>query len=178
MDLKKPLLRGFLMRLADEELHVVLVNAEGEDIIDANGRIVIMPKLAAHVQGRRHRAVSAFIFSSRGEVMLQKRAANKYHSPGLWSNTCCTHPKPYESPADAVRRRLDEEMGLSCPLDEVFTFTYSADVGNQLIEEVSFDTLTVKTYDPAFSDEGDDLMASAAPNAHVGELSLLTEDAP
>ena len=116
------------------EEHVVLVNAEGEDLIDGDGRIVTLEKLAAHLQGRRHRAISVFIFSSRGEVMLQQRAAHKYHCAGLWSNTCCTHPRPYEIPADAARRRLHEEMGLSCPVEEVFTFSYSADVGSGLIE--------------------------------------------
>lgn len=116
------------------EERVVLVNAEGEDLIDGDGRIVTLEKLAAHLQGRRHRAISVFIFSSRGEVLLQKRAAHKYHCAGLWSNTCCTHPRPYEIPADAARRRLREEMGLGCPVEEVFTFSYSADVGNGLIE--------------------------------------------
>ena len=121
------------MPLEDEE-HVVLVNSNGSDLLDPDGRIMTMPKLDAHVQGKRHRAVSVFIFSSRGEVMLQKRAANKYHSAGLWSNTCCTHPKPYEIPADTARLRLVEEMNMSCSLEEIFTFTYQADVGNQLIE--------------------------------------------
>ena len=116
------------------EQRVVLVNDKGEDLIDTHGRIVTLPKLAAHVQGRRHRAVSVFIFSSRGELMLQQRAASKYHCSGLWSNTCCTHPKPHEIPADAARRRLIEEMGINCPLEEIFTFTYSADVGKGLIE--------------------------------------------
>lgn len=117
----------------DEE-HVVLVNSNGSDLLDPEGRIITMPKLDAHVQGKRHRAISVFIFSSRGELLLQKRSAIKYHSANLWSNTCCTHPKPYEIPADAARRRLEEEMNMSCPLEEIFTFTYSADVGNQLIE--------------------------------------------
>ena len=119
---------------SDSKEQVVLVNGSGADLIDSDGRIVTLPKMAAHIQGRRHRAVSVFIFSSRGELMLQQRAAGKYHSPGLWSNTCCTHPRPYEIPIDAARRRLNEEMGICCPLVEIFRFAYAADVGNGLIE--------------------------------------------
>lgn len=117
-----------------EAEYVVLVNERGEDLIDAEGRIVSLEKITAHREGRRHRAVSVFVFSSRGEVLLQQRAACKYHSGGLWSNTCCTHPRPLEIPADAARRRLREEMGLECALEEIFTFSYSADVGGGLIE--------------------------------------------
>lgn len=114
--------------------YVVLVNDRGEDLIDAEGRVVFLEKISAHQEGRRHRAVSVFVFSSRGEVMLQLRAAGKYHCAGRWSNTCCTHPRPYEIPADAARRRLREEMGMDCPLEEIFAFPYTADVGGGLIE--------------------------------------------
>jgi isopentenyl-diphosphate delta-isomerase type 1 len=117
-----------------EAEYVVLVNDRGEDLIDADGRIVTLEKITAHREGRRHRAVSVFVFSSRGEVMLQRRADGKYHTAGLWSNTCCTHPRPCEIPADAARRRLREEMGLDCPLEEIYAFSYSADVGGGLIE--------------------------------------------
>ncbi len=118
----------------ESEEHVVLVDAAGADAIGPDGRTLTLPKLEAHVQGRRHRAISVFIFSSRGEVMLQQRAGHKYHCPGLWSNTCCTHPRLNEIPADAARRRLQEEMGLDCAIEEVFCFAYSADVGNGLVE--------------------------------------------
>jgi len=94
----------------------------------------IMGKLEAHITGTLHRAVSVFIFNSRGEFLLQQRAAEKYHSAGKWSNTCCSHPRPNESNADAARRRLQEEMGMDCDLQEWFNFTYHAEFDNGLIE--------------------------------------------
>ena len=92
------------------------------------------PKLAAHEQGLLHRAFSVFVFDSRERLLLQRRAVGKYHSPGLWSNTCCGHPRPGETTLDAASRRLREEMGFSCALREVFTFVYSAAVGSELTE--------------------------------------------
>jgi isopentenyl-diphosphate delta-isomerase len=94
-----------------------------------------MSKMQAHRRGLLHRAVSVFVFNSKNELLLQKRAADKYHSPHKWSNTCCTHPRFGETPAIAAKRRLQEEMGLRCQLVEVFTFLYDADVGNGLIEK-------------------------------------------
>lgn len=92
-------------------------------------------KLQAHSNGGRlHRAVSVLIFNSRGEMLLQRRADGKYHSAGLWSNTCCTHPAPGEPPEAAARRRLREEMGFDAPLKESFQFIYRADVGGGLTE--------------------------------------------
>lgn len=93
-----------------------------------------MEKIEAHRHGLLHRAVSVFIFNDRNELLLQKRAVDKYHSPGKWTNTCCTHPYPGESPIIAAQRRLSEEMGLVATLTEVFTFSYHADVGNGLTE--------------------------------------------
>ncbi len=93
-----------------------------------------MPKLEAHQKGLLHRAFSVFIFNSKGELLLQQRALDKYHSAGLWSNTCCSHPMPGESTTDAVRRRLWEEMGLVCELTPVFNFVYKADFENGLTE--------------------------------------------
>jgi isopentenyl-diphosphate delta-isomerase len=84
-------------------------------------------KLAAHRgEGRLHRAISVFVFNSRGDLLLQRRAATKYHFAGLWSNTCCSHPRPGESIADVSKRRLREEMGISAPLKPVRTFIYKA----------------------------------------------------
>jgi isopentenyl-diphosphate delta-isomerase len=84
-------------------------------------------KLAAHLgEGRLHRAISIFVFNSRGELLLQRRAATKYHFAGLWSNTCCSHPRPGESIAAVSERRLREEMGISPPLKAVRTFRYNA----------------------------------------------------
>ncbi|MBI2979318.1 MAG: isopentenyl-diphosphate Delta-isomerase [Chloroflexi bacterium] len=113
---------------------VVLVDEYGHDLFNPDGRLSTMEKMEAHRHGLLHRAVSVFVFNDRDELLLQKRAANKYHSPQKWSNTCCTHPSPGEIPIMAVQRRLAEEMGLAVPLTEVFTFSYRVDTGNGLIE--------------------------------------------
>ena len=110
----------------DDDL-VVLVDSRDEVIGQA-------PKLLAHREGRLHRAVSVFIFNPAGELLLQRRAEGKYHSPGLWSNACCTHPRPGEEPRDAATRRLSEEMGLESSLRRVFSFLYRAEVGPDLTE--------------------------------------------
>jgi isopentenyl-diphosphate delta-isomerase len=84
-------------------------------------------KLAAHLgEGRLHRAISIFVFNGNGELLLQRRAAGKYHFAGLWSNTCCSHPRPGESIPAVSERRLREEMGISAPLNPVRTFIYKA----------------------------------------------------
>ncbi|WP_219096523.1 isopentenyl-diphosphate Delta-isomerase [Pseudomonas sp. UMAB-40] len=94
----------------------------------------IAEKLQAHQQGLLHRAFSILIFDSDGRLLLQQRAFGKYHSQGLWSNTCCGHPRPGERTAAAAKRRLFEEMGITCPLRKVFTLLYREPVSNQLIE--------------------------------------------
>lgn len=91
-------------------------------------------KLAAHVAGDRHRAVSVFLLNDKGEMMLQQRALSKYHSGGLWTNTCCGHPRPGESPFEAANRRLFEEMGIRCNLKKKFDFTYKALLDKNLFE--------------------------------------------
>jgi len=93
-----------------------------------------MEKMAAHEKGELHRAFSIFIFNSKGEMMLQKRASGKYHSGGLWTNTVCSHPKAGEDVKIAAVRRMDEEMGLECDINEVFTFLYKSEVGDDLTE--------------------------------------------
>ena len=93
-----------------------------------------IPKMLAHRQGMLHRAVSVMIFNSDGDWLMQKRADEKYHSGGLWSNTCCSHPYPKEEVKAAATRRLEEEMGLNCPVEKVSVFTYSAKLDNNLIE--------------------------------------------
>ena len=93
-----------------------------------------MEKLQAHLEARLHRAISIFIFNSNKELLLQKRAATKYHSANLWTNTCCSHPKPNEKTADAAHRRLQEEMGIDCSLQSVFSFTYLAKLENGITE--------------------------------------------
>lgn len=91
-------------------------------------------KLEVHRRGALHRAFSILIFNSQGKLLLQRRAMTKYHSRGLWSNTCCGHPRPGETTEAAARRRLSEEMGLDCKLREIFSFTYEADLEDGLIE--------------------------------------------
>ena len=94
----------------------------------------VMEKMEAHRKGLLHRAISVFIITSTGEWILQKRAHDKYHSKGLWTNTCCTHPFPGESGIDAAKRRLAEEMGLNCTLNELFSFIYKEKLDNDLTE--------------------------------------------
>ncbi len=91
-------------------------------------------KMEAHHKGLLHRAVSVFIINSKGEWILQRRALDKYHSNGLWTNTCCTHPYPGETAIDAARRRLREEMGIECDLVDLFTFIYREKLDNELTE--------------------------------------------
>ena len=105
-------------------------------IVDANDvPIGTAPKLEAHRRGLRHRAISVFIGDVRGRLLLHRRSAEKYHSAGLWTNTCCSHPRPGEAAHDAAIRRLAEEMGIACPLVFFFSMQYRADVSNGLIED-------------------------------------------
>jgi isopentenyl-diphosphate delta-isomerase len=90
--------------------------------------------MEAHEKGVMHRAFSVFVFNSQGQMLIQKRADEKYHSPGLWSNTCCSHPRTGERVADAAHRRMVEEMGFDCDLEKAFTFIYKANVGDGLTE--------------------------------------------
>jgi isopentenyl-diphosphate delta-isomerase len=102
---------------------------------DTDAVVGEMEKLEAHREAQLHRAVSVFIFNSAGKLLLQKRAENKYHSPGLWTNTACTHPKPNESNESAVARRLNEEMGIKhVKLTKLFDFIYKEELGNGLTE--------------------------------------------
>lgn len=94
-----------------------------------------MEKVEAHKKARLHRAVSVFIFNSKGQLLLQKRALKKYHSPGLWTNTACTHPQPNESNVNAATRRLSEEMGIKTKeLTKLFDFIYKEKLDNHLTE--------------------------------------------
>lgn len=96
--------------------------------------IGIIDKLEAHKQGKLHRAFSVFIFNNNMELLLQRRAFEKYHSQGLWSNTCCSHPLQGESIISAGERRLKDELGMSCKLKQTFSFNYRAQVDNNLVE--------------------------------------------
>ena len=107
--------------------HVILVDADDRKTGTAE-------KLDAHRRGALHRAFSVIVWDSAGRMLLQQRAASKYHSAGLWTNTCCGHPRPGEDTAVAAARRLDEEMALLCPLTPLGTFSYRAAFENGLIE--------------------------------------------
>jgi isopentenyl-diphosphate Delta-isomerase len=93
-----------------------------------------MEKMEAHRKALLHRAVSVFVMNSKGEWLLQRRALEKYHSAGLWTNTCCTHPYPGETEAQAASRRLMEEMGISCTVMKLFSFIYLEPLDNALFE--------------------------------------------
>jgi isopentenyl-diphosphate delta-isomerase len=110
-----------------KKVKVILVNEEDQPVGEAD-------KMEAHRQALLHRAFSVFIFNSRGEMLLQQRALHKYHSGGLWSNACCSHPVPGEDTAAAANRRLSEEMGIVTKLDKLFHFIYRADFENELTE--------------------------------------------
>lgn len=113
-------------------------------MIDQDERVILVdhfdfelghaPKLEVHRSGDLHRAFSVFVRDEMGRLLLQRRAAGKYHSPGLWSNSCCGHPRPGESTGDAARRRLYEEMGIDCELALLSSFIYKAQLEGGLIE--------------------------------------------
>ena len=93
-----------------------------------------MEKMEAHRLGVLHRAFSVFVFNSKGHLLIHQRAHEKYHSGGLWTNTCCSHPRPEEGVVDAAQRRLMEEMGMRCQLEPKFSFVYRADLDHGMIE--------------------------------------------
>lgn len=103
-------------------------------------------KMEVHRKGLLHRAFSIFVFNSKDELMLQRRAKTKYHTPGLWTNTCCSHPRDGEKLEEAVHRRLKEEMGFDCDLKEEFSFIYRAQFDNDLVEH-EFDHVFIGKYD-------------------------------
>ena len=116
-------------------------------LVDKNDSALgTMEKLAAHQLGKLHRAFSVFIFNNKGQLLLQQRAHDKYHSAGKWSNTCCSHPRPGEQNIEAAKRRLKEEMGLECELTYGFNFIYRTDFSNDLIEH-EFDHVFFGTTD-------------------------------
>ena len=103
-------------------------------------------KLIVHKEGKLHRCFSIFVFNSKEEIMLQRRAKSKYHSGGLWTNTCCSHPRAGEENEEAAHRRLTEEMGFDCGLKEIFTFSYKAQLDQGLTEN-EFDHVFIGYYD-------------------------------
>ncbi len=117
---------------------VILVNEQDEQ----TGTI---EKMEAHRKALLHRAFSVFIFNTKGEMLLQQRAMAKYHSPGLWTNTCCSHPRPGEDVEEAAKRRLKEEMGIDSSLVKKFDFIYRTEFENGLTE-YEFDHVYTGTY--------------------------------
>lgn len=122
-----------------EEEKVILVNEQDE-------QIGLMPKMEAHRKALLHRAFSVFVFNKKGELMVQQRALGKYHSPGLWTNTCCSHQREGESNIDAGRRRLMEEMGFTTDLKDSISFIYKAPFDNGLTEH-EFDHILIGNFD-------------------------------
>ena len=122
-----------------EEDKIILVN-EHDDMVGT------IDKMEAHKQGLLHRAFSVFIFNSKGEMLMQQRALTKYHSAGLWTNACCSHPMPGEKTIDAAQRRLMEELGFEAPIEKIFDFTYKAEFDNGLTEH-EFDHVFAGEYE-------------------------------
>lgn len=126
-----------------QQENVILVN-------EADVQTGVMEKMEAHKQALLHRAFSVFIFNKKGEMLLQQRALQKYHSGGLWTNACCSHPRPGEDTLQAALRRLNEEMGFGTALEEIFSFTYKSPYDNGLTEY---------EFDHVFSGQYDDLIS-------------------
>lgn len=120
---------------------IILVNEQDEPV-------GTMEKIEAHRKALLHRAFSVFIFNEKGEMLLQQRALKKYHSAGLWTNACCSHPKPGEDTMMAAESRLQHEMGFGTPLTKIFEFTYRSAFDNGLTE-YEFDHVFAGVYDGA-----------------------------
>ena len=115
-------------------------------LVDENDQAIgDMDKIEVHQKGLLHRAFSIFIFNDKKQLLLQRRAKEKYHSANLWTNTCCSHPKPGECTLDAAKRRLKEEMGIATELTKFFDFIYQARVEDDLIE-YEFDHVFIGQY--------------------------------
>jgi len=126
-------------------------------LVDPHDRqIGVEEKLKAHREGKLHRAFSVFVFNENGEMLLQQRAARKYHSGGLWTNACCSHPRPGEAVEQAAARRLREEMGFACQLRKAFHFIYKAELDGGLIEH-EFDHVFVGHYDGGVSPDANEV---------------------
>lgn len=116
-------------------------------LVDKNdNKIGTYGKMEAHLEGKLHRAFSVFVFNSEGDLLLQKRAFNKYHSSGLWTNTCCSHPRDTETIDNAAHRRLMEELGFDCPVKEIFSFYYEVKLGDNIFEH-EYDHVFIGRYD-------------------------------
>lgn len=124
---------------------IILDKVQEERLIlvdEHDNKVGVGTKMQVHRQGALHRAFSVFVFDNQGRLMLQQRASSKYHSGGLWTNSCCGHPRPDESDLAASTRRLSEEMGFTCQLSEVDQILYRVDVSNGLVENEYNHTFT------------------------------------
>ena len=147
---------------------VVLVNERDEPV-------GTMEKMEAHRQAILHRAFSVFVFNKNGDVLMQQRAFSKYHSGGLWTNTCCSHPRPGEPVLDAAHRRLQEEMGFNTALTKAFDFTYKADFENGLTEH-EFDHVFTGIYDGPIDFNTDEVAAYTF--MHAKDLEQQIQEIP
>lgn len=147
---------------------VILVNEQDEVL-------GVIEKMEAHEKGLLHRAFSVFVFNKKQELLLQKRAISKYHSGGLWTNTCCSHPRPGEPTEAAAIRRLQEEMGFTTDLEKAFSFTYNTSFENGLTEH-EFDHVFIGSY------EGDIIINKEEVESYayrsLEEVALLLKEEP
>ncbi len=126
-------------------------------LVDENDNPVgEMEKMEAHEKGLLHRAFSVFLFNKKGEMLLQQRAFSKYHSGGLWTNACCSHPRKGERVIDAAHRRLEEEMGFDCEINKAFDFIYKSKLDHDLTEH-ELDHVFVGTYEGSISPNIDEV---------------------
>ena len=147
-------------------------------LLDENDhKVGVSEKMEAHLKAQRHRAFSVIIVNAKRELLLQRRAQQKYHSGSLWANTCCGHPRPSESLAEAASRRLYEEMGIQCPLTEIFAFRYTVQLDHDL---KSPNGLVENEYDHVFLGWCDDLQPQPDPQEVEDwqwmDLATLTQD--
>ncbi len=133
------------------EEKVVLVNPN-DDVLG------VMEKMQAHQNGLLHRAFSVFLFNQEGKMLLQQRSATKYHSPNKWTNACCSHTRENETHLDGAKRRIHEELGITCELEEKFHFIYKADVGQGLWEH-ELDHVFIGTYNGEYQLNPDEVSA-------------------
>jgi isopentenyl-diphosphate delta-isomerase len=134
------------------------MNKEKVILVDENDTAIgEAEKMQVHIDGVLHRAFSIFIFNTNGEMLLQQRALSKYHSGGLWTNACCSHPLPGEDIIDAAKRRLQEEMGFNTPIKKIFDFVYKAKLENGLTE-YEFDHVFTGGYDGGVSFNKEEVM--------------------
>ncbi|MCL6523643.1 MAG: isopentenyl-diphosphate Delta-isomerase [Thermoflavifilum sp.] len=146
-------------------------------LVDEHDNMVgTMEKMRVHQLGLLHRAFSVFLFNTQGEMLLQQRAHNKYHSAGLWTNACCSHPHPGEDTEAAAHRRLKEELGIDCPLHPAFSFMYRVKLPNRLIE-FEWDHVYIGVYEGRFDPNQSEVLSIAYyPIQHIEQQVMIHPD--